>query len=893
MKETWIIENKYEVISKIKQGGFGIVYYGFDRKFDKPVAIKAIEPSLLKEAKYIDMFLEEAKNAAKLNHNNIVRVYDLIKTDDGKFYIVMEYVDGVDLGRLLKKAVAGDAKIPQHLGIYIVKEVCKALEYAHNKRDIITNRPVNIVHQDISPSNVMIGFDGKVKLIDFGTAKVRRHFGGDKNEIVLTGKLPYMSPEQLNGATIDKRSDIFALGSVFYEVLTSERLFDFDDDKKTVEAIKKSKYDKKVIEKNGIPDNIQKVLAKSLKKDPEDRYQGVNEIYIDLVEYLMSTVNSVELSEDLGQFIRDLFAEEIAQKEGGDAVEQVTAHAEPSAADVTSVKEDVIEEEVDDVIAKTAPEEEVREVETEEPVMTAEAESETAKDTKFGLKDIRSALESGFGPDETAEQEAPEKGDNGSERKDKAIAPAVISSLEEDEVGEDDVKTVYDVIRISTKAHKKPLIMGALGVLAAFFIFSVLNIAFRWTESGSRMYDYLFPPAIRIYTAPQGATVALDDEIISGKTPMTIPKISPGVHKLTLSYPGLPPLIKSIRVPSKGSVEVAGEKTRKGYEPYLFRFRSKLILNSDPIGSTVYLNDLKLNQKTPTSAEWEVGMPLEIRMSKPGLAEISGIEVNLLEESAAIEDNRIWNFAVSEDEIRTYTIEGMFRKPVAISTLPSDLLFYLNGSRTASGRTGAMNKIPLTYGTHEILFTKEGYNPKRITVKVTPDGTEKIYVTLTRNVRFFARDASDPGENEIGATITRIYRQDQSFVRKEQTPCEIALAPLNYRVLVQKQGYMDEIVAVPPDARDIIVNLQKAEANVQVVVYDALTGLPLKSAQILVEGGSEGEYQFGITNEGGKCANYITPGQYTFKAVREGYFEKSTPINTNDTRNIEFKLIIN
>ena len=138
-EEKRLIQNKYEIVSRIKQGGFGIVYKGYDHVFEKDVAIKAIEPSLLREAKYIDLFLEEAKNAGKLSHNNIVHIYNLVRDESGQFFIIMEYVNGVDLGKILKLCRTKNVILPHELSVFIVKEICKALEYAHNKRDLITD----------------------------------------------------------------------------------------------------------------------------------------------------------------------------------------------------------------------------------------------------------------------------------------------------------------------------------------------------------------------------------------------------------------------------------------------------------------------------------------------------------------------------------------------------------------------------------------------------------------------------------------------------------------------------------------------------------------------------------------------------------------------------------
>ena len=169
------LEEKYRIVRKIKKGGFGIVYYGVHRKLNKPVAIKEISPTLLNEPKYLGMFQEEALNVAKLSHPNIVHIYDFLKTEDGHFFIIMEYIDGIDLAKILRHARKQASRIPYQLAVYIASEICKAVHYAHERHDPITNRNLNLVHQDISPSNIMISRLGEVKLIDFGIASVRRH----------------------------------------------------------------------------------------------------------------------------------------------------------------------------------------------------------------------------------------------------------------------------------------------------------------------------------------------------------------------------------------------------------------------------------------------------------------------------------------------------------------------------------------------------------------------------------------------------------------------------------------------------------------------------------------------------------------------------------------------
>lgn len=990
--EGRFIQNKYEIVSKIKQGGFGIVYYGYDHVFDKPVAIKAIEPSLLREAKYVDLFLEEAKNAGKLSHNNIVHIYNLVRDDDGQFFIIMEYINGLDLGKILRQCRRQGILIPQELSIFIIKEICKALEYAHNKRDLITEKPLKLVHLDISPSNIMISFSGQVKLIDFGLAKIR--FQNNRpNEMVLSGKLPYMAPEQLNGGAIDRRTDLFSLGTLFYEMLTGTRLFPLTDPEQTIELIKRARMDTTRLEQNGVPETIQRILLKMTQRDPEQRYHGANGVYLDLVECLMTTAHSVELSEELSDFLRTLFnyqespdmpaagdlpeegieAEEPGSASVSPATESLTYDVSPAAengdfampmpdqpaaevwpdAEMTAAVEqeppidrqsaaietefpaDELEPErsaaqSDDMVPPAA---EVRTmadyytstVETVEEVMPPETEpaADNTAATEFAAEDVGVAnppdvvaaetlapetiVDQAIAPNEplilaneiTTEQSSPAPALSSlaiPAAEAKSPKPLIVKPPLADDEGEDDLKTVIDVIRLSTSRHKR--IVNTIGISLAGFLllFFIVDIAFQITSLGRGIYNRLFPPAIKITTAPSGAMVSLDNKPISGKTPLSIPRIAPGVHELTLTYPGYAPLVKSIQVPSKGDIKVSGEKVRKGYEPYLFRFKTKVAVNSDPAGAVVYINNNPYLHKTPTSFEWEVGVPLAIDLEMEGFQKLSGFRLNTEDGTEEIEDRRLWSFETIDRDGRQYVVDGKFRKFVTVNSIPPGVTFYIDGSPNPSGRTDVSSTIALNIGQHELLFKKDGFNPQRISLNVGKSGPEAISVILTRNVRFFATDKTDLGNNDIGATISKIIQNNKQYLRNDKTPCEISLPPIKLQVVLTKKGYADAIVDVSPRDKDIVVKMEPATVEIEVVVNDALTGLPLKDAQVSYRSLSEEqapEVYYGATNEKGFCSNKISPGEYSFRVKKFGYFEKFAIIDTKTGSNrLEFKLII-
>ncbi|MFQ5630530.1 MAG: protein kinase, partial [bacterium] len=318
MSALKVIDEKYEIRDEIKRGGFGVIYQGVDLLFGKPVAIKAVEPTLLHEAKYIDMFQAEALSIARLNHHNIVHIYDIKRDTDGQFYIVMEYIDGCDLAQLIFSCRKTVTPIPLHLGVYIVAEACAGLDYAHNRRDSETNDPLNVVHQDISPSNIMITKSGEVKVIDFGMAKFYRKQVLKKNEVSIQGKLNYLAPEQLNGAAnIDRRTDIFALGLVLYEVITGERFFNANDPQKNIELLRSNKWDFSKIENDEIPKKLREVIHKSLKAKTDERYPSANHMYMDLMHFLILAAPAADFVGELSEFMKNLDVEKADEKETG------------------------------------------------------------------------------------------------------------------------------------------------------------------------------------------------------------------------------------------------------------------------------------------------------------------------------------------------------------------------------------------------------------------------------------------------------------------------------------------------------------------------------------------------------------------------------------------------
>jgi len=351
----------------------------------------------------------------------------------------------------------------------------------------------------------------------------------------------------------------------------------------------------------------------------------------------------------------------------------------------------------------------------------------------------------------------------------------------------------------------------------------------QFSPVGKSLRNLFYPPAIKISTVPEGANVYLNDKRISGTTPISIPKITPGVYQLTLTHAGFNPLTKSIQVPANGKITIAGEKNSQNEKTFLFRFKSRVELNSSPTGATVYLNNVKYPQRTPTSFEWQAGL-------------------------------------------------------------------FIDGSTTPSGSTKVSNSIVLSIGEHEILFKKQGFNDKLITVNVDENGPENISLIMDRSVHFNAYENFVSDTTEIHANITRYLKNNKLYTINKVTPCDVVLPAVDVIVRLEKDGYENSEISVSAEEKNILVGMEISKVAVEIFVQDALTELPLGNTNIMYlpkDNNQAEQILFGTTDENGKCINSVKFGEYNFIANKTGYFNKELVFNTkNENKILEFKLII-
>jgi eukaryotic-like serine/threonine-protein kinase len=311
------IENdfRYEIVRKIYEGGMGIVYEAEQhgaRQFVKRVAIKVVRQNYASQKLFLENFIGEAKLVADLIHTNIVQTYHLGEAN-GSYFIAMELIRGVNLEQFTEQLVHKRRTLPPELAVFIASRVARGLAYAHAKSDKDL-KPLGIVHRDVSFKNILIAFEGDVKLTDFGIAKARGFLTDQEGEVVA-GKADYMSPEQADFQITDKRSDLFSAGVVLAHLLLGRNVFKAATPEESRQRIMKQPIpDFRTLDKR-IDERLNQILQKALARDLTQRYQTADELLYDL-EYHIYHGGYGPTNETLGKFIRELFGQTLPVQAG-------------------------------------------------------------------------------------------------------------------------------------------------------------------------------------------------------------------------------------------------------------------------------------------------------------------------------------------------------------------------------------------------------------------------------------------------------------------------------------------------------------------------------------------------------------------------------------------------
>ena len=302
---------KYFLVDKIAMGGMAEIFLARPQSRDDAgsyLVIKRILPHFTGNAQFIDMFIDEAKISSLLSHVNIVPLYDLGKINDS-YFLAMEYVPGQDLKGVVKRCSDRGVRLSYEHAAYVMREVALGLDYAHGKVDP-KGRPLQIVHRDISPQNILVGYDGQVKITDFGIAKASSKL--DSTQVgTLKGKFGYMAPEQVvAGMELDHRADIFAAGIILWELITGQRLFSGRNEIEILERVRAARIDPPSMLDSEVPRELERIIFRSLMKDREKRYQAGKEMANDLTRFL-AQISPRFSATDMSSVMRELFAPEI------------------------------------------------------------------------------------------------------------------------------------------------------------------------------------------------------------------------------------------------------------------------------------------------------------------------------------------------------------------------------------------------------------------------------------------------------------------------------------------------------------------------------------------------------------------------------------------------------
>ncbi|MBX7197183.1 MAG: serine/threonine protein kinase, partial [Sandaracinaceae bacterium] len=325
---------KYLMLERVAVGGMAEVWLAKrvepEKKISKLLAIKRIQPQLSADPEFVKMFIDEARIAGLLQHPSIAPMYELGRVGD-TYYIAMEFVWGRDLLQLLRTLKAAKQAMPFVGAAHVAARLCDALHYAHVKVDK-NGTPLDLVHRDVSPQNVLLGFDGQVKLIDFGIAKASSRTTKTKAGM-LKGKVGYMSPEQVRGLPVDARSDVFAVGTLLYEMIAVRPLFARGNNLEAMNRVREADVPPLESRVPDVPPALARIVERALQREAAERFASADEMKQALLAFLATQPDRFE-SEELASWLQALFSDEHwREKEKLDALDQI---ARPVATPVAT-----------------------------------------------------------------------------------------------------------------------------------------------------------------------------------------------------------------------------------------------------------------------------------------------------------------------------------------------------------------------------------------------------------------------------------------------------------------------------------------------------------------------------------------------------------------------------
>jgi len=899
-----LINEQYLIVKKIGHGGFGIVWRAYDFSLRNYIAVKELLQEY-NEPKYIEMLYKEALIAKNIIHENIVRVQHFWKGSNGTYYITMDYVTGKDLEHLIAVCNKQNIKLPWELCVLIASGVLKAIDYANRlAKDIITGKPYGLVYRDISPGNIILSFDGNVKLSDFGIAKTADEMSDGIKKRVVTGKYSYMSPEQIKGdPDVDHRSDIFSVGVVLYEMLTGTQLFK-GEAQEIREQVINTKFDPALLDNMTLPFELPEIIEKALDKNKENRYEKAIEMFRDL-RRLLKGKETEELTENLAGFLCRVLPEDLAaENDLGEQVKRLNMQEIKNNKAIVKINcKDFIVGETEMGPESGSSEQQFVPPQSEgpEPVEPPPPPQQQNAKTVPASQPQPPQVPSQPRPQEPQQQPpAPKQ----SEKTQPPVEPAVrpeapppfpqqfpVMPPAEAPRGEEKGKTVFeevgDWLVNKFKIYRKRLFRFSFALIISFCIFAVADTFMHITPLGKSIYSKIYPPDIVITTVPSGASVSLktrDGKAVlsdaDSSQPIELRKIQPRVYILTAvkqNYKTVERIV-SIEEPGKGP----GGKMQQRID---VNFEFTLAMNSVPPGAEVFVDGNKFNV-TPCKGEFIAGEhTLKIQMkgfedlgslakeTKPGQCNIDFTRPNPDDAFSGV-DKRFWEYTIQNTESGAiFNLTGHLFKNVSFTSVPSNVVVHIEGENQPRGNTPLT--VPLKAGDYKVRFLdSEGKFEEGLKhITVSPDSETHFACYLNKWITVKVR--SKEHHNEAFMTNLKIVGNGLklSYSISTNKPLRLAL-PLGlynftfagdneYRTLILKNFNIS-------DKSMILGELENENTLLKVTVKDDPNQKPINEAFVWIANKVAGK-----TNAEGVWQNEVLHGTTTVKIIAKGYIEKT------------------
>ncbi|WP_224245151.1 protein kinase domain-containing protein [Hyalangium gracile] len=626
---------KYQLLKRLAMGGMAQIYLARRKApeaSDELVVIKRILPHLAENVEFIRMFLDEAKIAARLAHPNIVAIHDLGAQDDS-FFLAMEYIHGEDVRRMWKRAASQGLEVPVPLAVRIIIEACAGLDYAHKKTDP-SGKPLGIVHRDVSPQNILVSFEGVVKVVDFGIAKAADQATVTRSG-VLKGKYSYMSPEQAAGKRVDCRSDVFALGVVLYELVTNTRLFKRSSDMQTLSAVAECHVIPPSQANPRVPADLDPIILKALAREPDARYSEALQLQLALEQWLIAHQFSASPAE-LSTFLSQVYADRLAREARSGTI--VVEEDPPLTGQRTAVEG----HRRSGVNPSVAPKKEAEVTRADRGELIAAAAAETVEVTDPSpprasrtTRSVESRREQESDRQRVERRPPPPRPIPPEPPRSQGFEELPTEALDGASLARHGVPPLQDgasLVTGTTQAPRRGRIRRRWAMAGAAAVSALVVALLMWIILSPSSSSE--PAVVRLETVPPGARVLFEGKPLPGVTPLTLPTMAAGTYKVVVSREGYQELHAAVAIPSTGKVTLEALNLialtpREPAPPVVTPTPPvktppappaptvvKLTLETEPAQATIFVNGQERGA-APQVVEAKAEEELEVKVSAP------------------------------------------------------------------------------------------------------------------------------------------------------------------------------------------------------------------------------------------------------------------------------------